>query len=95
MLGVWLLLVLRGERYKSEPLACSVSGFSSFCVANVFVLVILLSGSCCLHSFVIYSYMRNFESRVRIGGRCGNWGALSGAENLVLHMLQFLYFSCL
>jgi hypothetical protein len=87
-LVTWAVVSLTAAKFK--PLAFSVSGFALSYDANMVILIILYdlfllpAQFCCM-----IIYIRKVESHVQIADRCAPWKIYNGAENRVLHSLQF------
>jgi hypothetical protein len=73
-----------------KPLIFSMSGFVLSYTANKFILMILYD-FCLLPAQFCYIivYIGKVERRMKIANRCAPWKISSGAENIVLHALQF------
>jgi hypothetical protein len=84
----WMVVSLSTAKFK--PLIFSVYGFALFCTAVMCVLMILYDFSLLPAQFCyIIIYIGKVESCVQIANWCAPWKIFSGAENLVLQVLQF------
>jgi hypothetical protein len=87
-LVTWPVLSLTTDKFNL--LILSISGSTLSYTANLLILMILYD-FCLLPAQFCYIiiYLRKIGSCVQIAGRCAPWKISSGAQNLVLHALQF------
>jgi hypothetical protein len=87
-----IIFLLMYHRYKLLHLTLIffMSGFALSYAVNMFILMILYDFWLLPAPFYyIIIYVRMVESSVQIADQCALWKISSGAEKLVLRMLQF------
>jgi hypothetical protein len=87
-MDIWTIVNMTAAKFKS--LVFPVSGFALSIIANIFMFMILYD-FCLLPAWFCYVIVnvRNLESHVNIVDRCAPRETANGAENLILHALQF------